>query len=84
MTPRVCELKHSAHQMENSLFYHKMLHTQHFKDCVSTQAGVGDYEGLKDPRENIQNVRSILKLDTQDTDLMCKVLPTKLHGYTSA
>jgi hypothetical protein len=81
---RVHEQEHNLHQIRKSLLCQKILHTQLFKDLVSSKVSLKNYEGLTNLHEHIQNIKSILKLITQDNDVVCKVLLATLYGSTRA
>jgi hypothetical protein len=70
---RVIKDEHHHHQVWDFSSCHRVLHTYFFKDSVSTKANVGNYNGLIDPIEHIQNIRSIIKLVMQKSNVMCKI-----------
>lgn len=80
----VHEQEHNLHQIRKSLLCQKILHTQLFKDIISSKVSLKNYKGLTNLHEHIQNIKSILKLITQDNDVMCKVLLATLLGSTRA
>jgi hypothetical protein len=43
-----------------------------------------NYDGLADPRKNVQNMRCSLKLIIQDHDSMCKIFPSTFRGSARA
>lgn len=76
--------EHNLHQIRKTLLCQKILHTQLFKNLISSKVSLKNYEGLTNLHEHIQNIKSIIKLITQDNDVMCKVLLAALHGSTRA
>jgi len=74
-------LNTTPHQVWESLFCHKILHTWLFKDYVSMKANIENDKGIINLWKNIKNVISILEVVTQDSDVMWKVLPTTLCGF---
>jgi len=73
---------HHSHQVKEFLLCHRVLHTHLTKDYVISKANLYNYNGLKDPREHIQNVRSILKPMTIKNDAIYMIFPSTFHEST--
>jgi len=53
-------------------------------DYIPTQITLNNYDGLTDPKEHIQNVRSSLELVIQDNHNMWKILLMTFKGAVRA
>jgi hypothetical protein len=81
VTTRAPDNEYCPIQLGDSPFYWQVSHTHLSQDYVSVKANLGNYNGLTNSREHIQNIQSILDLVTQDNDAGCKVLIVILYGY---
>ena len=70
---RVIKNEHRHHQVWDFLSCYRVLHTYFFKNSVSTKVNLDNYNGHIDPIEHIQNIRSIVKLVMQKSDVICKI-----------
>lgn len=70
----------SLNLVEDFSLCHWVLHTHLFKECVFVKTNLNNYDGLIYPRKHIQNVKRILDLLTQKSDVMWKVLLMIFYG----
>jgi len=64
----------SLNLMEDFPLCHWVLHTHLSKECFLVKTNLNNYDGIIYPRKHIQNIRRILDLLTQKSDVMWKVL----------
>lgn len=69
----VIKNEHHHHQVYDFSSCHRVLHTYFSYDSVSTKTNLDNYNGLIDPIKHIQNIRSIIKLVMQKSNVMCKI-----------
>jgi hypothetical protein len=61
------------------VFWHEKLFEKHPQPHCQTRS---KYNSLINSRKHMQNVRRIIELVTKNSDAMCKISPTILHGFT--
>jgi hypothetical protein len=77
------KIRSITHEIKGSPLSRRVAYP-HPKKYVSIKMTLDNYDGLVDPREHVQNMRSNLVLVIQDSNAICKILPTTFRGSAPA